>query len=133
MRWLGVRFGRERDGASVEGRVVIAETIATHRRAERLGVPSPIAQTLQDLLDDALHRRRLPNRRRNETHSVAIDGTRLTATVGFDGDSRPAEVFLDGATDGSGLAAVLADASVVISIAPAARHRRGRTGLKLRR
>jgi hypothetical protein len=35
---------------------------------------------------------------------------RLTATVGFDGDGRPAEVFLDGAKDGSGLAAVLEDA-----------------------
>ena len=27
---------------------------------------------------------------------------RLTATVGFDGDGRPAEVFLNGAKDGSG-------------------------------
>jgi hypothetical protein len=99
------------------GAVVIAGTIATHRRAERPGVPSLIAETLQDLSDDALHRRRLPNRRRNETHSVAIDGMRLTATVGFDGDGRPAEVFLDGAKDGSGLAAVLEDARVVISIA----------------
>jgi hypothetical protein len=42
---------------------------------------------------------------------------RLTVTVGFDGDGRPAEVFLDGAKDGIGLAAVLEDASVVISIA----------------
>jgi ribonucleoside-diphosphate reductase alpha chain len=62
-------------------------------------------------------RRRLPNRRRNETRTLAIDRMRLTATVGFDVDGRPAEVFLDGAKDGSGLAAVLADASVVISIA----------------
>jgi hypothetical protein len=49
--------------------------------------------------------------------TVAIDGMRLTATVGFDGDGRPAEVFLDGAKDGSGLAEVLEDARVVISIA----------------
>jgi ribosomal protein S5 len=42
--------------------------------------------------------------------ALAIDGMRLTATVGFDGDSRPAEVFLDGAKDGSGLATVLEDA-----------------------
>ena len=55
-------------------------------------------------------RRRLPNRRRNETNALAIDGMRLTATAGFDGDGRPAEVFLDGAKDGSGLAAVLEDA-----------------------
>ena len=40
-----------------------------------------------------------------------------SATVGFDGDGRPAEVFLDGAKDGSGLATVLEDARVVISIA----------------
>jgi hypothetical protein len=54
--------------------------------------------------------RRLPNRRRNETYALAIDGMRLTATVGFDGDGRPAEVFLHGAKDVSGLAAVLEDA-----------------------
>jgi hypothetical protein len=36
--------------------------------------------------------------------------------VGFDNDGRPVEVFLDGAKDGSGLGAVLEDASVVISI-----------------
>ena len=66
------------------------------------------------MLDDALHRRRLPNWRRDETHSVAIDRTRL---VGFVGDGGPAEVFLAGAKDGSGLAAVLEDAGVVISIA----------------
>jgi hypothetical protein len=29
------------------------------------------------------HRRPLPNRRRAETHDLAIDGMRLTATVGF--------------------------------------------------
>jgi hypothetical protein len=66
---------------------------------------------------DAPYRRRLPNRRRNETHTLAIHSMRLTATVGFDVDGRPAEVFLDGAKDGSGLATVLEDSSVVISIA----------------
>jgi hypothetical protein len=68
---------------------------------------------------DALtpNRCRLPNRRRNETHALAVDGMRLTATVGYDARGRPAEVFIDGAKDGSGLAAVIEDASVVISIA----------------
>ena len=42
---------------------------------------------------------------------------RLLATVGFDEEGVPREVFLCGAKDGSGLAAILDDASVVISIA----------------
>jgi len=39
------------------------------------------------------------------------------ATVGFDQAGRPAEVFLCGAKDGSGLAAILDDASVMVSVA----------------
>jgi len=42
----------------------------------------------------------------------------LTATTGFDAAGRPAEVFLSGAKNGSGVAGILNDASVVISIAP---------------
>jgi ribonucleoside-diphosphate reductase alpha chain len=41
----------------------------------------------------------------------------LSATIGFDEAGRPAELFLSGAKDGSGFAAILEDASVVISIA----------------
>ena len=41
----------------------------------------------------------------------------LTATIGFDETGRPVEVFLSGAKDGSGMAAILDDASVVISVA----------------
>jgi hypothetical protein len=63
------------------------------------------------------YRRRLPNRRRCETTDVDIGGQRLTATVRFDLDRHPAELFLSGAKDGSGLAAILADASVAISVA----------------
>ena len=60
---------------------------------------------------------RLPNRRRAETRELTIGNLTLTATVGFDQAGRPAEVFLCGAKDGSGLAAILDDASVVISVA----------------
>jgi hypothetical protein len=62
-------------------------------------------------------RARLPNRRRAETRELTIGSLTLTATVGFDQAGRPAEVFLCGAKDGSGLAAILDDASVVISVA----------------
>ena len=56
---------------------------------------------------------RLPNRRRAETRELTIGNLTLTATVGFDQAGRPAEVFLCGAKDGSGLAAILDDASVM--------------------
>jgi ribonucleoside-diphosphate reductase alpha chain len=62
-------------------------------------------------------RRRLPNRRKAETRELAIGGGPLKATVGFAAGGRPAEICLAGAKDGSGLAAILDDASVVISIA----------------
>jgi hypothetical protein len=65
----------------------------------------------------APHRTPLPNRRRAETSDIEVAGHRLTATVGFDRAGRPAELFLSGAKDGSGMAAILADAAVVISIA----------------
>jgi hypothetical protein len=62
-------------------------------------------------------RQRLPNRRPSETVAIEVDGVRFTASVGFDPEGRPAEVFLSGAKDGSGMAGILEDASVVISIA----------------
>jgi len=46
-----------------------------------------------------------------------IGNVTLTAAIGFDETERPAEVFLSGAKDGSGTAAILDDASVVISVA----------------
>ena len=46
-----------------------------------------------------------------------MGGAILTATIGFDEAGKPAEIFLSGAKDGSGLAAILEDASVVISVA----------------
>jgi hypothetical protein len=42
---------------------------------------------------------------------------RFAASVGFGVDGRPAEIFLSGAKDGSGMAAILEGASVVVSIA----------------
>ena len=63
-------------------------------------------------------RRQLPTRRQSETHDVEVGNTRLSATISFyypEGIS--AELFMGGAKDGSGLAAILDDASVVISIA----------------
>jgi ribonucleoside-diphosphate reductase alpha chain len=70
-------------------------------------------------MDGALrsYRRRLPNRRKVITETIVIGNMTLTATIGFDETGRPAEVFLSGAKDGSGMAAILDDASVVISVA----------------
>jgi hypothetical protein len=63
------------------------------------------------------HRRQLPTRRQSETHNVEVGNTRLSATVGFYPESIPAELFLGGANDGTDMAAILEDASVVISVA----------------
>jgi hypothetical protein len=62
-------------------------------------------------------RRRLPNRRPAETVAIEVDGIIFTASVGFGVDGRPAELFLGGAKDGSGMAAILNDAAVIISLA----------------
>jgi ribonucleoside-diphosphate reductase alpha chain len=62
-------------------------------------------------------RSRLPNRRRAETWDLPLGNMPLSATVCFDETGRPAEIFLSGAKDGSGMAATLEDASVVISVA----------------
>jgi ribonucleoside-diphosphate reductase alpha chain len=63
------------------------------------------------------HRRRLLNRRRAETRDIEVAGMKLSATIGLDIDGSPRELFLSGAKDGSTMAAILADASVVVSIA----------------
>lgn len=62
-------------------------------------------------------RQRLPNRRMAETREIAVNSLKIAATVGFDEQGQPLEVFLSGAKDGSGLAAILDDASVLISLA----------------
>src|ERR1700758_122222 len=67
-------------------------------------------------------RRRLPNRRNAVTEALVIGNITIVATISFDAAGRPAEIFLSGAKDGSGLAAILDDASVVISVALRTRH-----------
>lgn len=62
-------------------------------------------------------RTRLPNRRHAETTDLPIGGMSIAATIGFDRAGNAAEVFLSGGKDGSGLAAILHDAAVIISIA----------------
>jgi hypothetical protein len=52
-----------------------------------------------------------------ETRDVTMSCMTVTASVGFTEANHPAEIFLTGAKDGSGLAAILDDASVVISVA----------------
>jgi len=51
------------------------------------------------------------------TETIVIGNATIAASIGFDETGRPAEVFLSGAKDGSGMAAILDDASVVISVA----------------
>ena len=63
-------------------------------------------------------RHRLPNRRPSETRTLHVHDHAFAANVGFDpADGRPREIFLAGAKDGTGMAAILDDASVVISVA----------------
>lgn len=61
-------------------------------------------------------RHRLPNRRSAVTHDIAVAGQHLTATIGFDPEGRPREVFLSAGKGGSGLSALLEDAAVMISV-----------------
>lgn len=70
----------------------------------------------------AISRHRLPNRRVAITRSIEFvrgDGQAVTyeATIGFDDDTHPREVFLTGAKEGSDRAAELADTAVAISVA----------------
>ena len=63
------------------------------------------------------YRRRLPNRRKAITETIVIGNMTIAASVGFGETGTPQEIFLSGAKDGSGMAAILEDASVVISVA----------------
>ena len=65
-----------------------------------------------------LTRQRLPNRRPSETRELQLPHATVVATVGFDPtDGRPRELFLSGAKDGTEMAAILDDTSVVVSVA----------------
>lgn len=59
----------------------------------------------------------LPHRRQNETREVEFGSRGYSVCVGFYDDGQPAEVFADGAKEGSDMRATLADACVLISIA----------------
>ena len=63
-------------------------------------------------------RRRLPTRRPNVAETIEVGGQVISVCVGFDpGSGRPREIFMDGARVGTDLAAILDDASVILSVA----------------
>lgn len=63
-------------------------------------------------------RRRLPDRRPGVIETIAIGGRPYDADVGFDpATGAPREIFLSGAKAGTDMAAILADTSVVVSVA----------------
>ena len=59
----------------------------------------------------------LPTRRQNRTVDIGFDGKTYTVCVGYDAGGAPKEVFVDGAKEGSGMRAILADACILASIA----------------
>ena len=62
-------------------------------------------------------RKRLPSRRPSITRTINWAGNEFSVSIGYRPDSgRPAEVFVDGAKAGSDLRAILADASVLLSL-----------------
>ena len=61
-------------------------------------------------------RQRLPNRRDNESREIEVDELRCLVTVGFDGDDRPREIFINHSKQGSKIDTLLADIAVLVSI-----------------
>ncbi len=61
-------------------------------------------------------RKRLPNRRVNETVDLLFEGQRYHVTIGLDPDDRPKEVFCHGAKIGSAMDRLLDDACVSLSL-----------------
>jgi hypothetical protein len=59
----------------------------------------------------------LPRRREAMTDTIAVGAGVYDAAVGFDPAGRPKEIFLSGAKAGTDMAAILADTSVVVSVA----------------
>lgn len=69
-------------------------------------------------MSEAAGRERLPNRREALTETIQVGQNRYDAAIGFDpATGNPREIFLSGAKDGTDMAAILADTSVVVSIA----------------
>lgn len=63
-----------------------------------------------------MNRQQLPHRRPNLTLETEWNGHPVTVTVGYDLDGQPREVFAN-TRSGGDMAATLADACVVVSIA----------------
>lgn len=59
----------------------------------------------------------LPYRRQSALREVMFAGRVYTVCVGFYSDGRPAEVFADGAKEGSDVQATISDACVLVSLA----------------
>ena len=62
-------------------------------------------------------RRRLQNRRPNETHDLDIGGKRFAVKIGYFEDGTPGEIFIAGARVGSELDAALSDGAILASLA----------------
>mgnify|MGYP001262155811 CR=1 FL=1 len=61
-------------------------------------------------------RRRLPNRRPNETIEVEIENQAYSVTLGYyPDDAQVGEIFIEGAKTGSQLDGILADAAILAS------------------
>jgi hypothetical protein len=60
---------------------------------------------------------RLPNRRSCVTTDVDVGTVRYTASVGFDADGAPREIFLSSGKPGSHMDALLGDVGIALSIA----------------
>ena len=61
-------------------------------------------------------RRRLPDRRPSVTQTLEVGGQTVMATIGFDAEGHPRELFLVAGKEGSLLNAMLADVAIVVSV-----------------
>jgi len=64
-----------------------------------------------------MNRKRLPNRRLNQTVDIDFGGAVYAVTVGYQMDGTPAEVFAHGAKTGSQIDLLLDDVCVALSLA----------------
>lgn len=62
-------------------------------------------------------RRPLPNRRECFTETIIVGNGVYDASIGFDAQGNPKEIFLSGAKSGTDMAAILADTAILVSIA----------------
>lgn len=93
----------------------------TCRRCENLLLPAAASADDPGMLvcrdaEPRSSRQRLPNRRECFTETIALGNAVYGASVGFDEEGTPREIFLSGAKTGSDMEAVLGDSSILISI-----------------